>query len=245
MAERFFVHLKPDNTPRPSSDVREQVIEIVNNARQNGSSPDLSKLRLGDGADLSNLDLSGATFGEEQYLEFTNFSGADLSDACLKKTKICGAIFENAKLNGADLSGVTSGLPGANFNNANMEGACLKEACFHSDKFNNANLSRATANNALFLDNRMIGAIFANAQLSQVEFSGCSLEEVSFESANMREVRFDKNCMLDCKTSFSGAKNFHTVKNLESCTGYDAAIHNAAKANDLTRERTSNPPKRR
>lgn len=93
---------------------RDDVLEIIREARDSGKTPDLRWANLRR-VDLSWVDLHGAN------LRRVNLSGADLRVADLSGANLCGA-----DLRGADLSGVD--LRGADLREANLCGADLYEA---------------------------------------------------------------------------------------------------------------------
>lgn len=99
---------------------REQVNEILEEAKKNGSSPDLSKYEL-SGQDLSQLDLRNA----------------DLSKAKLIGAKLCGCMLTSANLSEADCHM-------ANFSAADLTGADLSNADLRYTNLKDANFSAAS-----------------------------------------------------------------------------------------------------
>lgn len=88
---------------------REELLDIVADARDVGEAPDLRGAAL-RGVDLSGVDLSGA-----------ELRGADLSGASLSGADLSGADLERADLRGADLRGADlrwTSLDGADFRRA-------------------------------------------------------------------------------------------------------------------------------
>lgn len=109
---------------------REQVLDVIREAREQGVQPDLRGLDLSD-ADLSGVDLSHAR------LACADLRWADLSDADLRWADLSGARMRYAMLNGANLSHADltgADLTGADMSGADMYGANLHGANLHSVK---------------------------------------------------------------------------------------------------------------
>jgi hypothetical protein len=108
----------------PKNLIREQVEQIVREAREKKERPNLSE------ADLIGADLIGADL-RRAYL-----SGAYLSGAYLSEADLSGAYLSGADLSGADLSE-------ANLSGTNLSGAYLRWAYLRLTKLDSTNFSNA------------------------------------------------------------------------------------------------------
>ena len=108
---------------------RDDVLEIIREARDSGKTPDLrwANLRRVDlsWADLHGVDLRGADLSGAD-LRVADLHGGDLSGVDLRGADLSGANLCGADLHGGDLSGVD--LRGADLSGANLCGADLYEA---------------------------------------------------------------------------------------------------------------------
>ena len=128
------------------------------------------------GANLGSVNLTGITFvGEALDLTGTKFDGATLTGVNFSLARLAGAIFNNvsaagASFNFADLSGdpganfsgMSTNLQGANFVNADVSGASFVGADLSSANFTGAlgigaNFSGVTAPNAFFTGAHLYG----------------------------------------------------------------------------------------
>lgn len=108
------------------------------NAWINGDRVYLLKYANLQGADLSDLNLSGA-----------HLSCANLRDACLVRTNLSGAILGHADLSGAQLNGAN--LKAAHLEHANLQGARLDAAIIPFAGFYGANLEGSAFFEARYL----------------------------------------------------------------------------------------------
>jgi hypothetical protein len=135
---------------------------------QRGLVADLVKrrktLRRADlsGADLSRLDLRGASLPEARL------DGADLSHALL----------DEASMRGASLVG------------ANLKGARLDDAVCEAIVADGANLSGASLRRAWLIASSAVGARFDDADLAGADMSGAHVKASHFQRALMQDVRF-------------------------------------------------------
>ena len=90
-------------------------------------------------------DLAHTILGPVKWQRI-DLSGANLSDANLKRAELMWSNLNNANLSRAYLRGAD--LRGAKLNNANLSGAKLVNADLSGAKLNNANLSRADVKDA-------------------------------------------------------------------------------------------------
>lgn len=102
------------------------------------------------GTDLSELDLSGATF-QRVNLRGAVLSDTDLSEADLQGAKLSGADFSGAYLSSANLSGAD--LHKASLALANLGGANLQATNFKEANLSNINLTSARVERARFGSN--------------------------------------------------------------------------------------------
>ena len=132
---------------------------------------------IGQLADLTNADLSGAT------LTNATLTGATLTDAILTNADLTSALVNDATLDGTLLTGAT--LKSTYFVNANLDGAILTDA-----HLNDANLHGATLTNA-----NLENASLTSADLTKADLSGANLTSVSggakYNSATILPAGFD------------------------------------------------------
>lgn len=104
---------------------REEVIRVVEDARERGDRPDLIGANL-CGVDLRGIDLSRTDMYRANLygadLSDTDLSWANLYNSDLSGTKMCGTNLHYAELNSANLRS-------ANLFDANLRGAGLDDAC--------------------------------------------------------------------------------------------------------------------
>jgi hypothetical protein len=118
------------------------------NAWINGDRVVLLKYANLQGADLSDLNLSGATL---LY--------ANLPSACLVRTNLSGANLSHADLRGAQLNGAN--LKAAHLDRANLQGARLDAAIICFAGFHGANLEGSTFFEARYLkEAHLRGAVY-------------------------------------------------------------------------------------
>jgi len=125
----------------------------------------------------------------EKDLSFANFTGADLTNACLsgKNSNLTGANFTNAILINADLANAK--LTDANFTNADLTGAKLNGADLTNADLTGTKLTGVNFSDALFYDvkltnNDFFAAKFTNAKLyGGTNFSGTNLKYTDFSGA--------------------------------------------------------------
>lgn len=172
------------------------------------------------GADFSGLDLSHADFTHAS-LESVNFTGAKLdganfsyavlahanltdasalgaifTNANLGKAKLAGAVFDQARLTNAILFGVD--FTETAFRGADLNGTQQFEATYGVSDWSNAHCP-----SALFIKTKLVGMIFAGANLKGANFVECDLTGVDFRNANLAGANF-----VACKApqaSFAGA----------------------------------------
>ena len=122
------------------------------------------------GADLSNIDLSGASF-----------SMADLSSAYLRDSNLSGTNFSFAYLNGVDL--INANLRGANLNSAELDGANLI----------NAILIGADLSEAYFYNANLGIADLTGADLSDVSLNKANLTGTNLTGADLENISWDED----------------------------------------------------
>ncbi len=215
-----------------------ELVPALRDAPTNGPKVDLTGAQFvvgfGDvnllaGADLSGIDLAGASFiGLPVDFERTNFDGAslartsfrlaDLAGATFSNVTAPGAVFADANLAGATFAGPKSSLPGANFVRAKLSGA----------SFQSADISRAAFDGALAANtdfNSVVaaGAVFSGAHihgdgqafdgardLSGADFSGAVLAGdvgvgggFDLTNVNLSGAKFDGTQCVAC--NFTGS----------------------------------------
>lgn len=108
-----------------------------------------------------------------------DFSGADISQSCLRENQLRQAVFTGATLNEADLSG-------AQLQHSDFQQATALRAQFIKSELGKADMSRC---------NLMEGSLF-KAMLVEADFSGSNLYCVNFMEATLGGTRF-KDANLD------------------------------------------------
>ena len=121
--------------------------------------PDGAGVDAGQGANLSNRNLTGA------YL-----SGAILNQADLTGTSLFGAILNGASLIGANLTNANAET--ANLTNARLSQANLTNARLYDAILDNADLNHANLTNASFGNSTMTGADLSGAEVRGARFYG-------------------------------------------------------------------------
>ena len=121
----------------------------------------------GPAADLTGIDLRGATIGDEVDLSDAVLIGAQLDDAIVLG-KMTGADLTNASLTNADLSGT-------DLTNATVTGATLTGAQVNATLFDTNDLAAATMTHVTV-------GIRSGETLAGVDLSGFDLTGVSFSS---------------------------------------------------------------
>ena len=122
---------------------------------------------VGPAADLTGIDLRGATIGDEVDLSDAVLIGAQLDDAIVLG-KMTGADLTNASLTNADLSGT-------DLTNATVTGATLTGAQVNATLFDTNDLAAATMTHVTV-------GIRSGETLAGVDLSGFDLTGVSFSS---------------------------------------------------------------
>jgi uncharacterized protein YjbI with pentapeptide repeats len=171
-------------------------VEVWNQWRKDNSSvkPDLSKANLG-----------------HRFLEYVDFSDANLIKANLRAAKLHCADLRAAELRKADLSSTDLSsanldrayLSGANLRTANLSRASLSDAYLGGTDFRNADLRNASLYAANLSYANLSNASLKNANLfaanlSDANLGGADLEDANFNGAQL--VRSDlRNAILtDC-----------------------------------------------
>ncbi|KAB0350259.1 hypothetical protein FD755_015001, partial [Muntiacus reevesi] len=124
---------------------------------------------LGDGADLSRLDL-----------RYINFKMANLSRCNLAHANLCCANLERADLSGSVLD--VRIIFGANLKGVDMEGS----------QMTGINLRVATLKNAKLKNCNLRGATLAGTDLENCDLSGCDLQEANLRGSNVKGAIFEE-----------------------------------------------------
>ncbi|WP_371788443.1 toll/interleukin-1 receptor domain-containing protein [Streptomyces griseoaurantiacus] len=138
--------------------------------------------------------------------------------------------FENAKLEGADFSGLN--LEGARFYGASLIGANFEGAYLLHSQFKNANVVDANFANAALISTDLIAANFERVNFSGVDFTGASIDMSNCMGADFRGARLNNadvcNAMLR-RARFDGAS-------LTSVNLCDTELWELCEAKDLHHE---------
>ena len=131
-----------------------------------------------EGRDMTDCDLEGA------FLDGANLEGANLEGANLENVRLEGANLYGANLYGAILTFAI--LEGAILEGANLEGADLKPASLSKVILTGANLSGANLEGASLERADLSGAILEGASLGHdIEFTGVILAHAELKGANI------------------------------------------------------------
>lgn len=159
------------------------------------------------GADFSGMDFTGIDFSDA-LLESANFQGACLNGAklenavlahaCLIGASLIGANLHQCNLGKADLSGAkleNADLRQANLTEANLTGALLGctllgETNLTGARLETCDFSGAAAEQIVFNETSLRGALFCGANLKQAMFLKCNLQDADFSSAQLQESVF-------------------------------------------------------
>ncbi len=125
------------------------------------------------------------TLFDKAVLVNTNFSGADLRSAGLRKVNAVNANFTGARLEVATLS--ESNLCGANFTAAHLDEAELSNSNLKGANFRRADLRKAKITGA---KTELYGAILSRADLRGADLTDAKIEQVSkMDGAQMQAVQ--------------------------------------------------------
>ena len=135
-------------------------------------------------------------FDKERFLELMKeskakaaeyLSGADLSDADLRRANLSGADLRRANLSGADLRR-------ANLRRANLSGADLSDADLRRANLSGADLRRANLRRANLRRANLRRADLRRADLSDADLSGANLSGSKglLDAINYMEARFER-----------------------------------------------------
>ncbi|MGI0494290.1 pentapeptide repeat-containing protein [Alkalinema pantanalense CENA528] len=132
---------------------------------------------------------------KSQELDSTtiDFSGANLTEAYLRRADLSGAFLIEADLSGADLSRANlsradlsrANLSGANLSRADLSGANLSRVNLSGANLSRANLSRADLSRANLSGANLSRADLSRADLSRANLSGAFLIEADLSGANL------------------------------------------------------------
>jgi uncharacterized protein YjbI with pentapeptide repeats len=175
-------NLKPSR-----SDIQNGVQVLGRLRRASGQPLDEGEIDLA-GAKLQCFDLSNLAFNG------VSLSNANLQQANLTGTSLCGADLNDTKLQWADITNT-------DFQNAHLERANLSESDCSSVVLRGANLRYATMLNVNLTNAKLQGADLTNATLQ-----GSVLSHVRFNGANLKYTDIDgamvTNSQFDSATSF-------------------------------------------
>jgi uncharacterized protein YjbI with pentapeptide repeats len=135
---------------------------------------------------LTNVNFQGANLAGSVFqvsdAQNTNFNETNLTDGVFSITDLQGAGFDKSVLKGTSFS--ISGN-GAIFSNAKFDGASFSKVDLKGTAFQNCEFHGTT-----FRFCEMDGMNLANNTFSDVVFEKCSLENLSFEGATLSNVKF-------------------------------------------------------
>jgi hypothetical protein len=177
---------------------REQVEQIVREARERGKEPDLRR------TDLSGIDLSGVHLWK-----------VNLSDASLRGIDLRGADLRGAKLIWADLSAADlretnlrkANLRRTKFRIADLRGADLILADLILADLGEAKLSRTNLTGANFIQTRLDGTDFSNAIMRDTIFAKVDLSQAK----GLTEVIHQSPSIIDINTIYQSKDKIPAV----------------------------------
>ncbi len=135
---------------------------------------------------LANVNFQGANLTGSAFqvsdAQNTNFNEANLTDCIFSITDLQGAGFDKSVLKGTSF---TISGKGAIFSNAKFDGASFSKVDLKGTAFQNCEFRGTT-----FRLCEMDGMNLANNSFSDVVFEKCSLENLSFEGSILNNVKF-------------------------------------------------------
>lgn len=175
-AERF----QPKSWQPSSSGItsRQEVIEIVETAREKDEIPNLAGLNLA-GVDLRGVDLYRA-YMSRANLSRTNLQSANLGWAYLREANFSQANLKRVNLNGANLFRASlekADLDEADLRRVNLRGATLSDANLGQVNLRGATLFRAT----------LVGTNLVGATMIGVNTSGANFSRANLTNANITQ----------------------------------------------------------
>ncbi len=161
------------------------------------------------------IDLSGADLSDA-VLRKAVFKGIDLTGALLQGADLHGADLSDAVLKGADLSGAIlrkADLSRAVLSKANLSGIVLHGAVLSDAVLNDTDLSGAVLSDAILSGTDLSGAILRyavlrRANLHRANLSGTNLTKSNLENANLTNCRINQTVL--------GLTNLGTCKGLDT-----------------------------
>jgi len=144
-----------------------------------------------DGVNFVEANAVGANFSQAQMvnsrfvggcnLNDCSFSGAQISQSCLRENEINNSDFSHANLSEADFSG-------SQLANSNFEGALALRTQFMKSNLLNANLSRFNLMEGSLYKAYLVGANFDHSNLYCVNFMDCTLGNNSYKNTNLDQT---------------------------------------------------------
>lgn len=210
---------------------RDQVEEILEGAKKQGTKPDFREVDL-TGIDLSSIDLAGINFSQ------ANLHRANLSHTNMRQANLTGAILFNANLGWADLSQANlseaklgwadlnaANLTQANLSWADLSGASLFDANLTGADLSSAdlllaNLNDANLNGAILTEAKLTGAMLINTNFTNAVLNGCAVYGISAWDLNLAGAQ-----QLDLDISRWNEPAI-TVDNLEVAQFIHLLLHN-------------------
>lgn len=157
-----------------------------------------------DGVALKDVNLRGAILSDDTTLspkwrrvhqimteggEACDFTGEDLSQACLRGANFRGANLRQARLNGAFLQ------------DANLSGADLSRAHVVSARLEGADLNGAELSGAILTRTFLSGAALRAANLTETDLAGTYLDGADLTQANLRGANLERSCLWGANLS--------------------------------------------
>jgi len=134
-------------------------------------------------ASLAGAHAAGADFSEADLTALRSGQGADFADACFRRARAAGSVWEDAIVDRADFSGAL--LDRANFSQAFGRGAVLR-CCHLAD----ATFDDAVLVEAVLSESRLLRASLARADLTRARCMGANLFAASLWSAVLVDTDF-------------------------------------------------------
>jgi uncharacterized protein YjbI with pentapeptide repeats len=166
--EAFFDPLHADEFSKAAVDLDAAMTVLARRIPNTLAVVDLKHVKL-LGATASDAQLYGANF-EGSWLDFIDFSHANLFRANLPHIVACNSSFIQADLRQSTLNGAA--LNGSSMLEAKLSGASLTDASLINSNLANANLSGAILSNADLRKSNLTGANLSKADLYSAKLSG-------------------------------------------------------------------------
>ncbi len=212
---------------------REEVEQIVEEARQNGQKPNLTRMDLSE-SDFSKINLREADLSKADLIG-TDLSEADLFNVNLSSAKLFEANISSAELSWANLSGAKltrtklnwSKLFKGNLTEAKINDAELKGVNFLEANLNGADLSGTDLSWTNLTRSNMTGTRLSDANLNGVDLSGANLSGADLRWTSLQDTNFSSTTLTGANFDQARVANIVLIDvDLSEVEGLNTAKHN-------------------